>query len=238
MSVNCAHPKTAILLFARTARNEALEKKFLPGGSVHDNYRVADTLLEQTRQTLRKSECPTIITYDTDQRGAGFNERLANAIEDVFALGYEKVISVGSDTPLLTADHLKQSVQELERQDMVIGPSRDGGVYLLGFTREAYHKELFLQLPWLTSRLQQHLLYYADQVNCNFTLLEELSDVDSALDLIRLLDDLSHTGFLYRFLISLFPSPTVLDTARAVPLSIMELQKALGRRGPPALALR
>ena len=145
---------------------------------------------------------------------------------------------MGSDTPLLTADHLKQSVQELERQDMVIGPSRDGGVYLLGFTREAYHKELFLQLPWLTSRLQQHLLYYADQVNCNFTLLEELSDVDSALDLIRLLDDLSHTGFLYRFLISLFPSPTVLDTARAVPLSIMELQKALGRRGPPALALR
>ncbi len=236
MPVNRADHKTALLLFARTARNEALEKKFLPAGTISDNYRVAGTLLEQTRQTLGNSGYPTIITYDTDQRGADFNERLANAIEDVFALGYEKVISVGSDTPLLTEKHLKEAAGALNDHQMVIGPSRDGGVYLLGFTRQAYHKIRFLQLPWLTASLQQHLVYYADRINGNFLFLEELADVDGATDLLQLLKELPDNHFLYRFLLGLLQVKPVRVTTHHLPFSIRELQSALGRRGPPARA--
>ncbi|MGB0175920.1 MAG: TIGR04282 family arsenosugar biosynthesis glycosyltransferase [Owenweeksia sp.] len=236
MSVSCTDHKTAILLFARTARNEALEKRFLPSGRRSDNFLVADTLLEQTRQTLSQSECPTIISYDTDQRGAGFNERLANSIEDVFALGYEKVIAVGSDTPLLTADHLNHSVRQLEDHDIVIGPSSDGGVYLLGFTRKAFNKKYFLQLPWLTASLQQYLVYYANQLGNRFSFLEALTDVDNAGDLLRLLQVLSPQTFLYRFLISLIQSGSEVSPDHSVPISLRDLQKSLGRRGPPAEA--
>src|SRR5205807_1266758 len=70
-----------------------------------------------------------------EQRGASFGERLRNALADARGLGYREVVAVPGDVPGLSAAHLRAAFAALGRHPVVLGPSPDGGVYLLG-TRE------------------------------------------------------------------------------------------------------
>ncbi len=80
---------TAILFFTREANEEALHKSF-----VHDkrNKLIATQLIAHTRKTVDKSGLPVFQT--TSQIGNTFGERLSNALTEVYALGFEKVIVV------------------------------------------------------------------------------------------------------------------------------------------------
>ncbi len=66
------------------------------------------------------------------QRGTCLGARMANAFEDAFARGFEGVMVAGSDTLGLEPAILKQAARALETHDLVLGPARDGGYYLIG----------------------------------------------------------------------------------------------------------
>src|SRR5712692_4151327 len=85
------------------------------------------------------------------QQGADLGERLANSFVQCFAMGYTGVMAIDSDTPTLPTEFLQQAVDLLAmpQTDVVIGPTDDGGYYLIGL--RALHRELFDNMPWSTA---------------------------------------------------------------------------------------
>ena len=66
------------------------------------------------------------------QEGADLGARMAAALDRVLALGHSPCVLIGSDLPLLTPGHLEGAFQALERADATLGPTADGGYYLVG----------------------------------------------------------------------------------------------------------
>jgi rSAM/selenodomain-associated transferase 1 len=77
------------------------------------------------------------------QRGGSLGDRLANAFDDAFRRRYRAVVIVGSDIPDLPSHSLRTTLEALKSgtDQVVIGPARDGGYYLVGLTRP--HRGLF-----------------------------------------------------------------------------------------------
>jgi hypothetical protein len=124
------------------------------------------------------------------QRGDGFGERLAFAAADLFRCGFTSVCLIDSDSPTVAADVYAKAVELLSKptQQVVLGPSDDGGYYLLGMKRE--YPELFQKIDWSTERVLQQTKQRARELNLEVTLLPAGYDVDDAAALRRLCGDL------------------------------------------------
>lgn len=184
---------TAILLFAHAAAHEAKAKTFASGRSARTNEKIADVLLEHTLAVVRKARLPLIPVYTADQKGNTFGERLANAFQDAFGAGYQRVICIGSDCPTLAATDLLQAQEVLQRQNMVVGPAEDGGAYLIGMHIGCFDPESFAMLNWQTGQVLHELFIYSfrqQAVLNGFELLQKRADVDSKEDLRLVLEGL------------------------------------------------
>jgi uncharacterized protein len=118
------------------------------------------------------------------QAEGDLGERMAAAFEAIFAgsdgNGMNKAIIIGSDCPGLTKDLLENAFHRLDQYDVVIGPSTDGGYYLLG-TREFVPK-LFQGIPWSTEAVLETTLAAAAKAQKSYFCLPKLSDVDTEID--------------------------------------------------------
>ncbi len=115
------------------------------------------------------------------QGGGDLGERLQRAFTRAFCQGKDKVVIVGTDCPDLTAAHVRTAFELLAEADLILGPAKDGGYYLLGLNR--LHENLFASIPWGTAEVLQVTLYKAKLLGLKTVLLEELSDVDRPEDL-------------------------------------------------------
>ncbi len=84
------------------------------------------------------------------QRGDNHPERLMNTFLDAFSRGEERVIVLASDVPDITHEVILEAMESLEENDSVIGPSPDGGYYLIGFRYDGFRKEAFQGIAWST----------------------------------------------------------------------------------------
>jgi rSAM/selenodomain-associated transferase 1 len=104
-------------------------------------------------------------------------------------LNCDAAILVGSDIPLLTADHFDDARGTLAATGgVVLGPADDGGYYLIGMRR--VHGELFKGVAWGTSSVLTDTLRIADRAGIEARLIRPAYDVDTIEDLQRLEDDL------------------------------------------------
>jgi len=108
------------------------------------------------------------------QEGKNLGNRMENAFTELFLLGYEKAVIVGSDLFDLQAEHIENAFISLDNHDVVIGPAKDGGYYLLGMKR--LHKRVFQNKKWGTETVRKNTLQ--DLQNESVFLLEELNDID------------------------------------------------------------
>lgn len=115
------------------------------------------------------------------QTGNDLGQRMRNAFEELFAAGYERIIIIGSDCPEITTELLTQSFRLLTRNEVIIGPSHDGGYYLLGLTKLI--PVLFEHKPWSTADVYKQTIADLEQLNITFPVLPILRDVDTAEDL-------------------------------------------------------
>ena len=115
------------------------------------------------------------------QIGGDLGERMSNAFQFVFNLGYEKAVIIGSDLFDLEPDHINEAFQKLHNHDIVIGPAEDGGYYLLGMKK--LYKPLFQNKIWGTSTVLASTLQ--DCQNLKIYQLETLNDIDTAEDLMK-----------------------------------------------------
>lgn len=109
------------------------------------------------------------------QKGRGLGERLYHAFERVNKSGNNCIV-IGSDCFQLSSKHLMACVEGLEIGDMVIGPSHDGGYYLLGMNE--FHPSLFQDINWSTELVFQQTLDKSQKLGLRVVQLETLYDVD------------------------------------------------------------
>jgi hypothetical protein len=122
------------------------------------------------------------------QKGRDLGEKLTHAFEFTFKKGAKKVVAIGTDSPAIDKEVILRAFEELESRDCVIGPSSDGGYYLLGLS--SFYREIFKNIMWSTDRVFRQTLNRLEELKLNFSSLEEHFDVDNIRDLIVLKDRL------------------------------------------------
>lgn len=112
------------------------------------------------------------------QSGIDLGERMLNAFKQ--ATEYDKKIIIGSDCPGITPELIDQAYTALDYHDVVIGPSVDGGYYLLGMNDLI--PELFEHMPWSTDQVLLETVKILQQKRLLYKLLPLLRDVDTLED--------------------------------------------------------
>ncbi|MDO7873181.1 DUF2064 domain-containing protein [Hymenobacter sp. ASUV-10] len=177
----------AILLFTRSAGEEAAHKQFVSHGARAANAAVAARLIAHATATAQAAGVDFLCVDSRQQRGATFGQRLSAALQQAFAQGYEHLLVMGNDCPQLTDGLLRRAVAALRRHGAVLGPATDGGVYLLGVSRALFEAGAWAALPWQTAQLGAALQGWLRQQGAVVALLPTLADIDNEQDLAQAL---------------------------------------------------
>ncbi|NUM73224.1 TIGR04282 family arsenosugar biosynthesis glycosyltransferase [candidate division KSB1 bacterium] len=123
---------------------------------------------------------------------SNFGVRLRHAVQAVLQQDYQRVITIGSDSPTLPPAYLKEAAEALASHDLVLGPAEDGGYYLIGL--KSAPAELFEGIAWSTEKVLQQTLAAAQRLGLRVHLLPEWYDVDDlpALHRYCLTSDVPH----------------------------------------------
>lgn len=141
------------------------------------------------------------------QGDSGLGERLTAVSLWACNQDYEKFLIVGSDSPTLPIAYIKGAMELLESRDVVIGPSTDGGYYLVGFSKSGADRTIpviFQGIAWSTEHVLRATLEKIDGTNATLGLLPPWYDVDTPSDLEFLRDHL----FAMRLAGCRAPAPT------------------------------
>lgn len=126
------------------------------------------------------------------QCGVTLGERMAQAIDRAFKEGVRRVAVIGTDSPWIDHPLIEEAFAAMERADLVVGPARDGGYYLVGLARPT--PGLFQGVPWSTSQVLDQTLGKARALGLSVSLLPEGYDVDRLTDLRQWMQEDPHHG--------------------------------------------
>jgi rSAM/selenodomain-associated transferase 1 len=140
----------------------------------YDLY-IAFTPIEKEKDFKKLFENPDFFP----QKGKNLGKKMHNAFR--FLLNnHKKVIIIGSDMPDLTSKAVKNSFKLVDRKDIILGPSFDGGYYLIGM-KKSYN--IFSNIEWSTSLVLTKTLELIKNKNLSFSLLEKKHDIDTIQEL-------------------------------------------------------
>ncbi|HEA20155.1 MAG TPA: DUF2064 domain-containing protein [Pricia antarctica] len=227
---------TAVLIFSLSARREAKRKRLFGRGRENSTSEFFQHLIRRTKNLAAKSGVAVFFVDEGQQRGDTFGERYANAFQEIFDKGYSKVVSIGNDTPDLTADTLRKAVEKIQHNDIVVGPSIDGGIYLLGLSRFMFNTDEFLKLPWLKASLYDALTQRSYWQQGDIFSLGLLADIDDKASLLHYVQ-VSSEGFLTEFIL-MHLLTTRLDFYHLVVSNFETNISPLSFRGPPSFPSR
>ncbi|MBX7074161.1 MAG: TIGR04282 family arsenosugar biosynthesis glycosyltransferase [Pirellulales bacterium] len=157
----------------------------------------------------------------TPQSTGDLGQRLANHFDGAFATGVEKVVVIGADSPTLPVANVEDAFRRLAKAAVVLGPSDDGGYYLIGASRET--PPVFANIDWSTPRVWSQTVNQLQSAGIPYSVLPRWHDIDDATDLERLTTELeSLAGDMAPSLIELrslvrqlSPRPTLSTDRRA-----------------------
>jgi rSAM/selenodomain-associated transferase 1 len=129
------------------------------------------------------------------QKGRDLGEKMRNAFQHTFANGCTNALLVGSDSPDLPGDYLVEAATALNAGKIVIGPARDGGYYLIGFTKSNFLPAAFDSIAWGTHTVFEETLTVLEGRGREVHRLPEWHDVDTLADLKSLVSRNRHTDF-------------------------------------------
>lgn len=122
-----------------------------------------------------------------DQGAGDLGARLAHLSRLGFAKA-DKLVFIGSDSPTMPVSYIEQAIDMLSGHDVVIGPSDDGGYYLIGLSDD--HPYLFEGVDWSTRAVFQQTLARANAAGLKVAVLPDWFDVDDIAGLRRLYNEL------------------------------------------------
>jgi len=129
------------------------------------------------------------------QTGKDLGERMKNSFIYAFQHGFKQAVLIGSDSPDLPKTFLHNAFAELQHHDIVLGPSSDGGYYLIGFQDTTFEPLVFDGIHWSSPSVFQETIETIKRTNHSLSLLPMWSDVDTIDDLKNLMKRNKNTGF-------------------------------------------
>ena len=154
------------------------------------NYTISESMkVDSARQVWYSSYIDRDDKIDEDsfqksvQSGKDLGEKMMNAFAQGFKDGYGKIVIIGSDCPEIAASIIEDAFKKLDAFDVVLGPSEDGGYYLLGMRQLI--PELFSNIDWSTERVLQQTMFAIQQKKLTWHQLPVLNDIDTEEDLIK-----------------------------------------------------
>ncbi len=197
--------KTCVIVFAKNPVPNQVKTRLVPTLSPEQAATLYTAFLRDGCDTLATlSDVDLIIAYTPTearsdlqaligddvlyipQTGADLGERLASATQWATEQGYTKILLVGSDSPTLPIAYVSKAVTLLNSQDITIGPSTDGGYYLIGFSATNVAMTVpfvFENIAWSTENVFQQTLARIRSLKATVGLLPPWYDVDTAEDL-------------------------------------------------------
>ena len=197
--------KTCLIVFAKNPVPNQVKTRLIPTLSPEQAAALYTAFLTDWCETLAKlSDVDLVIAYTPiearldlqaligddviyiPQIGTDLGERLTSATRWATEQGYAKILFVGSDSPTLPVSYISQAITLLDSRDTVIGPSTDGGYYLIGFSAAALTTtvpHVFGEITWSTSKVFQQTVERIHSVKATLGLLPLWYDIDTAEDL-------------------------------------------------------
>lgn len=120
--------------------------------------------------------------------------RMSAAVSQAFARGAKKTLLLGCDCPQISKESVISTFTGLDRYDVILGPTVDGGYYLLGLKED--RSSLFQDIPWSTGEVFEKTLNILKFQTLSYISLNAFSDVDTLEDFMRVrhLEPLKHLG--------------------------------------------
>jgi rSAM/selenodomain-associated transferase 1 len=122
----------------------------------------------------------------TPQMGENLGQRMKNGFVEAFSMNFKRVVLIGSDIPDLPLEFIEEAFNSLGEKDAVIGPSFDGGYYLIGFRDKTFSPKVFEGIPWSTERVFEDTMKILKQEGLLVHTLPRWRDIDTIEDLKNL----------------------------------------------------
>jgi hypothetical protein len=129
------------------------------------------------------------------QTGADLGERMHNALATCFAEGFQSGVIIGSDSPDLPKQIIEKAFESLQNHGAVIGPTYDGGYYLIGFSRDSVSKRFFENMTWSTNSVYWETIKRFDKEGVSSHVLPRWRDIDTVDDVRVLLKESENSDF-------------------------------------------
>ncbi|CAA0222723.1 conserved hypothetical protein [Tenacibaculum maritimum] len=197
--------KNLLLIFTRNPELGKVKTRLAKAVGNETALTIYKFLLDKTKKVTQNLNCDKAVYYSVQvrnhdiweeknyqkklQKGEDLGIRMHNAFQEAFENNYEKVLIIGSDLYDLTPNHIHEAFDKLNSNEVVIGPAKDGGYYLLGMKKLI--PSIFKNKNWGTSSVRKDTLKDLEKVNVH--LLEPLNDVD-------LIEDIEDHPAFYEFL--------------------------------------
>jgi len=188
--------KNLLLIFTRNPELGKVKKRLAKTVGNETALEIYKVLLKKTKKATQDLACDKLVYYSEkviqndiwgekkyqkhQQFGENLGIRMKNSFEESFKKNYKKVIIIGSDLYDLSSQDIENAFKELDKNDVVIGPAKDGGYYLLGMKH--LHKNIFEDKKWGTETVLKDTLN--DLILKKVKLLDTKNDIDVYEDIL------------------------------------------------------
>ena len=178
---------------------------------------------------------PVIQFFTDKQKGENFAERITHAVEMGFAAGIENLIITGTDSPAVNCNQFKGVAKKLNNNNLILAPSKDGGVYIIGLQRKCFQQSAFKSIPWQSNNVFDALKKLAEQNELSLCIEVSACDIDIAGELLSLRSNFCNSwfGIFASQLLQLFSTShlPVFNTVLFIPA----FGSTSSLRGPPVM---
>ena len=207
--------KNAVICFTRVPKPGQTKTRLLPILKPEQCMELHWAFLKDMADVYRQVDAHLFIAYLPDpdwealkavfpaagylpQKGSDLGEKMYRAIREVLKLGYESVVLTGADLPMMTAQHLNSGLSALDDHDVAIGPTSDGGYYLIGM--KCARREVFQVEGYGGSSVFEKTVAAAETAGLSVGSAMACDDVDTPEDLRKLIETISPATHTARYL--------------------------------------
>jgi uncharacterized protein len=188
--------KQALIIFARNPVRGKVKTRLAATMGDDKALSIYQSLLQHTVQITQQLACDLYVFYadgilfndiwsdevylKKNQVGNDLGQRMHHAFDFLFEKGYQKIIIIGTDCFELSSSILLDAFTVLNTNEVVIGPSEDGGYYLLGMRQ--FFPFLFEEKAWSTDTVYNSTIQQLKMHKISYGILPILNDIDTEDD--------------------------------------------------------
>lgn len=129
------------------------------------------------------------------QKEADLGMRMYEAFRACFSGGFRYAVIIGSDSPDVPREVIGEAFRSLAEHGAVIGPTWDGGYYLIGFTGDSFSERFFANMTWSTDNVFAETMRQFREEGVSVHILPTWRDIDRAGDIYALVKESEHSDF-------------------------------------------